>query len=162
MHKLREKFCEELYEYEEQIKKNPKMKLSASEVGYIHMLTDTVKNIDKMKMMEEGGYSSATEFMGEGRMYGTSYAGHPMGNSYDGGQSQRYYREGGEGDSSYRGGSSYGGGYSERRHRDSMGRYSREDGKEHMMKALENAMHGADDPKQREVLERAMKDLERM
>lgn len=162
MHKLREKFCDELYEYEEQIKKNPKMKLSASEVGYIHMLTDTVKNIDKMKMLEEGGYSSATEFMGEGHMRGVSYAAHPMSYGYDNGQSRNYYREGGEGDSSYRDGSSYDRGYSERRRRDSMGRYSRADGKEHMMKSLEDAMHGAEDPKQREVLEKAMKDLERM
>ena len=156
MHKLKEKLRKELYEYSDRIEKNPHAKLSASEVGYIHMLTDTIKNIDKMEMLENGGHSYATEFMGEGRMRGTSYGGH----NYEGDHSQRYYRD--SDSSSYRDGNSYDGGYSERRHRDSMGRYSREDSKEHMMKALEDARHSAEDPKHREVLERAMSDLGRM
>ena len=73
MHKLKEKLMEALYEYEEKAAKNANGKLSDMEIEKIHKLTDTVKNIDKIEMLEDGDYSEAADFMGEGRMYGTSY-----------------------------------------------------------------------------------------
>jgi hypothetical protein len=76
MHKIKEMLMNELYEYEEKAKRMTGGKISASELDKIHKLTDTVKNICKIDMLEEeeGGYSEDTDFMGEGRMYGTSYA----------------------------------------------------------------------------------------
>lgn len=75
MHKLKEMLMNEIYEYEEKAKKMSGGKLSQNELDRIHMLTDSVKNIDKIEMLEENdGYSGDTDFMGEGRMYGVSYA----------------------------------------------------------------------------------------
>ena len=51
MHELKEKLCEEL----EEIARKPEM--GAGDLELIHKLTDTVKNIDKIVMLEEGdGY----------------------------------------------------------------------------------------------------------
>ena len=67
MHKIKEKLMQELYEYEEKAKKMGGGKISAGDLETLHKLTDTVKNIDKIEMLEE-------EMEGE-----SSYAG---GNSY--------------------------------------------------------------------------------
>ena len=100
MHKLKEKLMEELYELEERLGK-ASGKMSSSDLEMVHKLTDTVKNIDKIEMLEEGGgYSEESNWMADGRMYGTSY----------------------EGGSSYRRGDGRGRGRNARR--DSMGRYS--------------------------------------
>ena len=110
----------------------------------VHLLTDIIKNVDKICILnEDEGYSR------------------------EGGSSGRgYSREGGNYSNrgSYRGGSSYDG-YSEeasyaRRRRDSMGRYSREDGKEHMMHQLGEMMRNANEH-EREALERCMSELNR-
>ena len=109
MEDLKDLLCAELEEYAEKGKKSGKM--SAADLDGIHKLTDTVKNIMKISVLEEemeDGYSEAGNWMGEGRMYGTSYDG---GMSYEGGSS--YARGGGRG----RGRNA---------RRDSMGRYSRE------------------------------------
>lgn len=74
MHKLKEKFKEELYEYEEKVKRNPNTKASQQELERIHLLSDSIKNFDKIEMLEESeGYSEESYYMGEGRLYGTSY-----------------------------------------------------------------------------------------
>ena len=58
MHKIKEMLMKELYEYEEKAKKINGGKLSAGDLETIHKLTDTVKNIDKIEMLEEDdGYS---------------------------------------------------------------------------------------------------------
>lgn len=110
----------------------------------VHLLTDIIKNVDKICILnEDDGYSR------------------------EGGSSGRgYSREGGNYSNrgSYRGGSSYDG-YSEeasyaRRRRDRMGRYSREDGKEHMMHQLGEMMRNANE-REREALERCMSELNR-
>ena len=75
MHKIKEMFMNELYEYEDKAKKMNGGKLSQSDVERIHKLTDTVKNICKIDALDdEEGYSEDGHYMGEGRIYGTSYA----------------------------------------------------------------------------------------
>lgn len=74
MHKIKEKLMDEIYQIEDRIKKNSGGTLSMQDVEKIQKLTDSVKNIDKIEMLEEGGgYSEENYYMGEGRLYGTSY-----------------------------------------------------------------------------------------
>lgn len=151
MHKIKEMLMKELHEYEEKAKKMSGGKLSAGDLETIHKLTDTVKNIDKIEMLEDGGYPEATDFMGEGRMYGTSY---DNGSSYARGR--RYAK------------------------RDSMGRYSRDayphddnmnysrgyhgysrDGaKEHMVEKLEDMMEDAGSEKERQAIRQCIQKIE--
>ena len=92
---LRDKFYDEL----DEIARKPEM--GAGDLELAHKLTDTIKNIDKICIMDEGGgYSQAGDWEARGR-FGDQYA-------------REGYNEGGN---SYRG-----------RNRDSMGRYSRESG----------------------------------
>ncbi len=167
MHKIKEMLMNELYEYEEKAKKMSGGKLSMQELEKIHKLTDTVKNIDKIEMLEEGGgYSEESNWMGEGRMYGTSY---------DGGSS--YARDGR--------------GRGRNAKRDRMGRYSSDDGmsyardgrttnrggmrdnmggssygmsydgaKEHLMEKAEEMLEMAHDPKERRAIEKFMRELD--
>jgi hypothetical protein len=76
MHKLKEMLMNELKEYEDKAKRMNGGKISTSELDKIHKLTDTVKNICKIDMLDEenDGYSEDGTYMGEGRIYGTSYA----------------------------------------------------------------------------------------
>ena len=99
--KIKKMLCKELDEYA------MKGKLTMSDLQPVHLMTDIIKNLDKIEMLEDdGGYSEARGGRGRG------------------------------GRSSYMGGSSYDDDmmYSERRgrgrnaRRDSMGRYSSEDG----------------------------------
>ena len=54
MYELKEKLCDELEEIAN------KGELGAGDLEIIHKLTDTIKNIDKIGMLEEdGGYSQA-------------------------------------------------------------------------------------------------------
>ena len=134
--------------------------LSPSAIPVVQLLTDIVKNVDKIEMLEEemGEFEQGGSQRGYSREGGSSNRGYSRdgGGSYRGGSSY-------DGGGSYRGGSSYEeGGYSEessyRRRRDSRGRYSRADGKEHMMHKLGEMMHDAND-QEREVLERCMREL---
>ena len=163
MHKIKEMLMNELYEYEEKAKKMPNGKLSQSEIERIHKLTDTVKNIDKIEMLEDGeGYSEDGAYMGEGRIYGTSYArgrgrnarrdrmgrySSDDGMSYEGGS----YARGGQGGrggnmGGNRGGSSYGMSY--------------DGAKEHLMDKAEEMLEMAQDPKERRAIEKFMRELE--
>lgn len=74
MHKLKEMLMNEIYEYEEKAKKMPESKISMQDLEKIHKLTDTIKNICKIDMLEDDGYSEGSDWMGEGKLYGTSYA----------------------------------------------------------------------------------------
>lgn len=136
MHELKEKLCDELEEIAN------KGELGAGDLEIIHKLTDTIKNIDKIEMMKEGGgYSQAGDWEIEGRAYN-------RGNSYA------------------------------RRKRDSMGRYSRDgrmmrggyrdgrmysraEAKDEIMEKIEDMMDDAD-PKEKEILRRAMDQLEKV
>ena len=164
MHKIKEKLMDELYEVEKKMEKASGGKLSAGDLEYIHKLTDTIKNIDKIEMLEDGGYSEATDFMGEGRMYGTSYDG---GSSYARGRRNakrdsmgRYSREGGysEDGHSYADGNRVGnmhGGMMGGR-----GGYSRDGAKEDMIEKAEEMMGMAQTEKDRRAIQEFIKKLE--
>ena len=115
----------------EEVARKPEM--GAGDLELIHKLTDTIKNIDKIDALEDDGYSRDGDWEMEGR--------------------GRYNR-----------GSSYA-----RRKRDSMGRYSREwrdgrysrdDAKTHMMEQMEQMMNGSQNEREREIIRRAMEQLE--
>ena len=146
MHDLKDLLCAELEDYAEKGKKAGKM--SMGDLESIHKLTDTIKNILKIDILEEeSGYSEDGHYMGEGRIYGTSYDGYDRGASYARGRG-RYAK------------------------RDSMGRYSRDghwmrdgysrdEGKAYMMEQLEDMMEDAEKPAEKEALRRCMEALKR-
>ena len=168
MHDLKDLLCAELEDYAEKGKKSGKM--SMGDLESIHKLTDTVKNILKINMLEEeGGYSEDGHYMGEGRIYGTSYeSGYSErgGSSYARGRGRyakrdsmgRYSRDGGmsyDDDVSYARGGRMG-------NRGGMrGGYSRDDGKHYMMEQLEEMMETAEKPTEKEALRRCMDALKR-
>ena len=173
MHDLKDLLCAELEDYAEKGKKSGKM--SMGDLESIHKLTDTVKNILKINMLEEdGGYSEDGHYMGEGRIYGTSYeSGYSErgGSSYARGRGRnarrdsmgRYSRDGGmsyDDDMSYaRGGR--GGNRGGRRGYSRDGGYSMDDAKEMMVERIEDMMEMAETPAQKEALKRCMQALER-
>lgn len=156
MHEIKEKLMDELYEIEEKMKKSGGGKTSTSDLDYLHKLTDTIKNIAKIELLsEDEGSSEAADFMGEGRMYGTSYEG---GSSGARGRRRakrdsmgRYSREGG---SSNEGGSSGGSSYAGRG-------YSREGAKEDMIEKAEDMLEMAESEKERQLIREFIKKLER-
>lgn len=153
MHKIKEMLMKELYEYEEKAKKINGGKLSAGDLETIHKLTDTVKNIDKIEMLEEDdGYSEDGQYMGEGRIYGTSYA-RGRGRNAKRDSMGRYSREGGM---YHDGGSSYARGGM----RDGRMGYSRDSAKEHMIEKMEDMMEDAESPKEREAIRQCIMKLE--
>lgn len=134
LHELKEKLWAELDELAD------KREMGAGDLEVVHKITDTIKNIDKICMLEEdGSYSEAVDGMDYGR--GSSYAN--RGKHYVRGH---YSRDGGMD------------GYSSRR-RDSRGRYSRDDGRSEMMEHLEMALDSASD-QDRETIKRFMRQLE--
>ena len=168
MHDLKDLLCAELEDYAEKGKKSGKM--SMGDLESIHKLTDTVKNIMKIDVLkEEVGYSEDGHYMGEGRIYGTSYeSGYSErgGSSYARGRGRyakrdsmgRYSRDGGmsyDDDMSYARGGRMG-------NRGGMrGGYSRDDGKHYMMEQLEEMMEEAEKPAEKEALRRCMDALKR-
>ena len=124
MHELKEKLCEEL----EEIARKPEM--SAGDLEAPHKLTDTIKNIDKIAMLEEdGGYSRAGDW--EADMRGT-YA---RGSSYRGRKRDsmgRYSRD---------------------------GRYSRHASPD-MMDKLQTMMDNASTERERDAIRRLMNEME--
>lgn len=111
---LKEKFHDEL----EKIAR--KSEMSAGDLETVHKLTDTIKNIDKICMLEDDGYSGDGEWEAYGK--GNSYAG---------------------------------------RRRDSMGRYSRDGGKEKMISRLESMMDDSDSEKTRSAIRKCISEIER-
>ena len=168
MHDLKDLLCAELEDYAEKGKKSGKM--SMGDLESIHKLTDTVKNILKIDTLtEELGYSEDGHYMGEGRIYGTSYeSGYSErgGSSYARGRGRyakrdsmgRYSRDGGmsyDDDMIYARGGRMG-------NRGGMrGGYSRDDGKHYMMEQLEEMMEEAEKPAEKEALRRCMDALKR-
>ena len=132
MYDLKEQLCDELKEYAS------KKDLSAGDLEMVHKLTDTIKNLDKIDALEDDGYSRSGDWEARG-----SYE---RGNSYRGRKRDsmgRYSRDGGT-----------------IRYRD--GRmYSRADAKEHMMGELEEAMDAATTDRERDIIKRAMEQLEK-
>ena len=134
MHELKEKLCDELEEIAR------KGELGAGDLEIIHKLTDTIKNLDKIEMLEDGGYSQEGYSREGGNSYarGSSYAN--RGKHYVRGH---YSREG----YSNEGNSSRGG-------------YSRHDAKEAMMEQMEALMDQAESEKERQAIRRCMSQLE--
>ena len=96
MYDLRETLCTNLDQYAR------KDNLTRNDLDTVHMITDTIKNLDKITMMEEEGYSygngnwNATGSYSNGRMpmQDDRYSGRRYrdnGNSYENGNSGRRY-----------------------------------------------------------------------
>ena len=136
MEKLKEKLWKELDEISD------KPDLSSGDLEAAHKLTDTIKNIDKICMLEEDGdYSRGGDWAADGTYgRGSSYAN--RGKHYVRGH---YSRDGGRD------------GYSSRR--DGRGRYSKGDERSEMMEHIEMAMDAAT-PEDRETIKRFMRQLE--
>lgn len=136
MHKLKKYLKEELRQYEE------KGNLSSSDLQAVHMITDTIKNIDKIEMLEdeyEEGHSRDGRWMAGGS-YDDDRSYDERGNSYRRRRDRmgRYSRDGG---SSERGGESYG------------------EGKEYMVECLEDMMHEAKTAREKDILKRCMNEM---
>lgn len=159
MHKIKEMLMEELKEFEK------KSDLKAGDLETIHKLTDTVKNIDKIEMLEdgEGGYSEAGGWMADGRMYGT----YDHGSSYARGRGRgRNAKRDSMGRYSREDGYSMNGGYSEERGmrggqgRNSRRGYSYGGAKGYMVDKLEEMMDMAETEQERKAIEQCMMKLE--
>lgn len=132
MEDLRDMLCEELDEIAR------KQEMSAGDLEAVHKLTDTIKNIDKISIMEEDGeYSQAGDWEVEGRgnySRGNSYAN--RGKHYVRGH---YSRDGGRG---------------------IMRGYSRDGARDRMMEQLESMMGDASSEKERQAIRRCIEQLE--
>ena len=153
MHDLKDLLCAELEDFAEKGKKSGKM--SMGDLESIHKLTDTVKNILKIDMLEdETGYSEDGHYMGEGRIYGTSYDdGMHREGGYSYARGRRYAKRDSMGRYSRDDGMRYLGGM--------RGGYSRDEGKHYMMEQLEEMMEEAEKPAEKEALRRCMDALKR-
>ena len=173
MHDLKDLLCAELKDYAEKGKRSGE--LSKADVEVIDTVLNSVKNIYKIDKYKEEteGYSEDGTYMGEGRIYGTSY---DDGMHRDGGYSyargRRYAKRDSMGRYSRDGGMSYARGGRGGNHSGNSsyrGGYSRDDGKEYMMEQLEemmverieDMMGMAETPAQKEALKRCMQALER-
>jgi hypothetical protein len=125
MKKLEDLLWKELEDYKH------RDKLTMSDLEIVHKITDTLKNIEKLEMLEGGGEHSHRTHGAEPR-YGGRY----------------YYDD----DTSYRRGRSYDGGYD--------GGRSHGEGSAQMIGKLERMMEDADDPKHREMLQRFIGQLQ--
>lgn len=155
MEDLKDLLCAELEDYAEKGKKSGKM--SMGDLDSIHKLTDTVKNILKIDALSDDlGYSEDGAYMGEGRIYGTSYD--------DGMRSGGYSYARGRGRYAKRdsmGRYSRDDGYMRRDVRGMRDGYSRDDGKAYMMEQLEDMMEDAENHAEKEALRRCMEALKR-
>ena len=134
MYELKDKLCKELDEIAR------KGELGAGDLEIVHKLTDTIKNLDKIEMLEDdGGYSQAGYRDG-----GSSYA---RGSSYAN-RGKHYVRGHYSRD-----------GYSDEG-RGGRGWYSRHDAKEAMMEQMEMLMDQAGSEREREAIRRCMSQLE--
>ena len=156
MHDLKDLLCAELEDYAEKGKKSGKM--SMGDLETVHKLTDTVKNIMKIDVLkEEAGYSEDGTYMGEGRIYGTSYDdGMHREGGYSYARGRRYARRDSMGRYSRDDGMSYA-----RGGRGMRGGYSRDDAKSYMIEQIEEMMETAEKPTEKEALRRCMDALKR-
>ena len=146
LEKLKEALCEELDKFAKS------GDITVNSLEKIHKLTDTIKNIDKIRVLEESEGDS--EARGRTYMRGSSYDDDMMYSERRG--RGRYAKRDSMGRYSSDGDSYDGDDYSERRGRG----YSRDEATDHLMRQLGNMMEDAD-PKQRETLKKWMRELER-
>ncbi len=110
LYDLREMLCEELDEYNRDAKNG----LNERTLDTVHKLTDTIKNIDKIMMLEDGDYSRTGEWEAD------------MRGNY--GRTENYNR---------------GNSYANRGRHYVRGHYSRGDGRERMISDVETMMQEA-------------------
>ena len=152
--KIKKMLCKELDEYA------MKQKITGGDLDMIWKLTDTVKNLDKIEMLEgeSDGYSEARGGMrGRSYMHGSSYDDDMMyserrgrGRNAKRDSMGRYSSEDGSSYDDYSEESSYRGGRG----------YSKDHAKDAMMNKLGEMMTSADE-EQREILKDAMRKIER-
>lgn len=130
------KYLEDLKEaLEKELERYAKSgEITINSLDKVHKLTDTIKNIDKIEHLESG-YSEATDWMGDGHIYGTSYARGRTGNVKR--DSMGRYSK-----------------YEDRR-------YSRDGAKDELMEKIDEMMEDAD-PNEREALKECRKAIERV
>ena len=157
MEDLKDLLCAELQEYAENGKRSGKM--SKADIEVIDTVLNSVKNIYKIDKYNEEmeGYSEDGTYMGEGRIYGTSYDDgmrRGVGYSYARGRGRYAKRDS-------MGRYSRDDGYMRRDGRGMRDGYSRDDGKAYMMEQLEEMMEDAEKPAEKEALRRCMEALKR-
>ena len=128
LYDLREMLCEELDEYNRDAKNG----LNERVLDTVHKLTDTIKNIDKIMMLEDGDYSRAGEWEADMRGNYSRTENYSRGNSYAN-RGRHYVR----------------------------GHYSRGDGRERMISDIENMMQDATGA-ERDAYKRALDILNNM
>ncbi len=128
LYDLREMLCEKLDEYNRDAKNG----LNERVLDTVHKLTDTIKNIDKIMMLEDGDYSRAGELEAD------------MRGNY--GRTENYNR---------------GTSYANRGRHYVRGHYSRGDGRERMISDIENMMQDATGA-ERDAYKRALDILNNM
>lgn len=126
MYELRNMLCDELDELAR------KGDLGAGDLEIAHKLTGTIKNIDKIEMMEDDGYSRDGDY------------------SRDGG-----YSRGGDWQADMRGTYGRGSSYARRGTHYVRGHYSRADSMEHLREQINDMMRETDDDRVKEALRRA-------
>ena len=126
MYDLRDMLCKELDEI------SRKGELGAGDLEIAHKLTDTIKNIDKIEMMEDDGYSRDGDY------------------SSDGDYSRR-----GDWQADMRGTYGRGSSYARRGTHYVRGHYSRADSMEHLREQINDMMRETDDDRVKEALRRA-------
>lgn len=129
MYDLRDMLCEELDEIAR------KGDLGAGDLDIVHKLASTIKNLDKIEMMEDDGYSR------------------------DGDYSRRYSRDG-DWDADMRGTYGRGSSYARRGTHYVRGHYSRADATENLRSQISDLMHETDDDRVKEALRRAISAME--
>lgn len=139
-----DKICDELEEVSKKVEREGKM--TAGDLEMVDKLVDIKKNILKTWMLEgDGGYSQAGDWEGMARGHFGDYS--------------RNYNDNG---SSYanRGEHWVRGHYSRAARRDRMGRYSRAGGD--LIEHIDMMMEETDDPREKEVIRRFKRELEKV
>ncbi len=126
MYELRNMLCDELDELAR------KGDLGAGDLEIAHKLTDTIKNIDKIEMMEDDGYSRDGDYLRDGD-----------------------YSRGGDWRADMRGTYGRGISYARRGTHYVRGHYSRADSMEHLREQINDMMRETDDDRVKEALRRA-------
>lgn len=126
MYELRNMLCEELDELAR------KGDLGAGDLEIAHKLTATIKNIDKIEMMEDDGYSRDGDYLRDGD-----------------------YSRGGDWQADMRGTYGRGSSYARRGTHYVRGHYSRADSMEHLREQINDMMRETDDDRVKEALRRA-------
>lgn len=145
MRKLKDMLCRELDEF------SRRDSIESYDLDTIHKLTDTIKNLDKIEMLEDGGYSQARGGGNRGGM--RNYAREGGGNSYADGNSYGYEDSFGDND-----------GYSQARRGQHYvrGHYSRDDGRDDMVNRLEEMMSRVSSDRDREEIRRMIERMKGM